>query len=147
MDWFSKAFIKASTVWLVLAMLLGMSMAINPALVVYRPIHAHLMLVGFVTMMIFGVAYHVLPRFSGRPLFSARLAYAHWWFANIGLTTMVFGFRQQIANGWGRAWMLSVGGSLTAIGVTIFAIQVWMTLDGHSAVAAPSPRPSVQLTR
>ncbi|MEP6779859.1 MAG: cbb3-type cytochrome c oxidase subunit I [Gemmatimonadaceae bacterium] len=147
MDWFSKAFIKASTVWLVLAMLLGMSMAMNPALVVYRPIHAHLMLVGFVTMMIFGVAYHVLPRFSGHPLYNARLAYAHWWFANIGLAIMVVGFRQQIANGWGHDWMLSAGGSLTALGVTIFAVQVWMTLDRRSAAVAPSPRPPVPLTR
>ena len=147
MEWFSKAFIKASTVWLVLAMLLGMSMAMNPVLVVYRPIHAHVMLVGFVTMMIFGVAYHVLPRFSGRPLFSVRLAYAHWWFANIGLATMVFGFRQQIANGWGHDWMLSIGGSLTAISVIIFAIQVWLTIDERPAVVAPSQRPSVPLTR
>jgi len=47
--------------------------------------HAHTNLLGWVSMMIFAVAYHVLPRFSGRPLYSERLADLHLILSNIGL--------------------------------------------------------------
>ena len=46
--------------------------------------HAHLMLVGFVGMMIFGVGYHLLPRLAGHPLHRPVLARAHWGLANAG---------------------------------------------------------------
>lgn len=54
--------------------------------------HAHLMLVGFAGMMIFGIGLHVLPRFTGRPLYSERLADANFLLANVGLPLMVFGW-------------------------------------------------------
>ena len=53
MDWFVKAFIKASLAWLVLGVSLGVAMAVRPAWLVYRPAHLHMALLGFVAMMIF----------------------------------------------------------------------------------------------
>ena len=70
MDWFAKIFIRASLIWFVLGITLGLAMAVHPAWVVYRPAHAHMNLVGFVTMMIFGVGYQMLPRFFGHPIHS-----------------------------------------------------------------------------
>jgi cbb3-type cytochrome oxidase subunit 1 len=35
--------------------------------------------------LIFGVSYHILPRFRGRPLHSEGLAWFQLWVANIGL--------------------------------------------------------------
>ena len=67
-------------------------MAAHPVWTVYRLAHVHMMLLGFVTMMIYGVAYHVLPRFSGHPLWSPRLAGWHCWSAQLGLALMVTGF-------------------------------------------------------
>jgi cbb3-type cytochrome oxidase subunit 1 len=37
-------------------------MAIHPPWVIYRPAHAHMNVVGFLTMMVFGVGYQLLPR-------------------------------------------------------------------------------------
>ena len=65
MDWFAKAFIKAALVWLGLGVTLGVVMAVSPAAAVYRTAHLHMNLLGFVSMMIYGVAYHVIPRFTG----------------------------------------------------------------------------------
>ena len=48
-------------------------MAVRPAWAVYRPAHVHMLLLGFVTMMIYGVAYHVVPRFAGFPLHGLTL--------------------------------------------------------------------------
>jgi Cytochrome C and Quinol oxidase polypeptide I len=60
--------------------------------VVYRAAHIHMLLLGFVTGMIFGVGYHVFPRFAARPLASPRLMRLHWWLANAGVAAMAVAF-------------------------------------------------------
>ena len=52
---------------LALGVTVGTAMAVHLEWTVYHPVHMHMMLLGFGTMMIYGVAYHVLPRFVGRP--------------------------------------------------------------------------------
>ena len=69
MDNSPRLFIKAGLIYAVIGALLGITMAINPSLSnPLRFIHIHLNLLGFMTMMVSGVAYHVLPRFSARTL-------------------------------------------------------------------------------
>ena len=140
MDWFAKRFIKASLIWLCVAVLIGLGMAIHPAWTIYRAAHMHAALLGFVTMMIFGVAYHVLPRFSGSPLYSRSLAGWHWWTANLGLGAMIVGFIARVstaAPGVVGATMLAVGGSLSAFGAFAFAWNIWRTMDGRPIVVMP----------
>jgi len=112
MEWFVRAFTKASLVWLGLGVTLGVAMAAQPAWGVYRPAHVHMNLLGFITMMIYGVAYHVLPRFSGHPLYRRGLAGLHWTLANLGLATMVAGFGLQPHLGARAIPNLMTGGSL-----------------------------------
>lgn len=76
MDWFAKVFIRASLLWFIAGITLGLAMSMYPAWVMYRPAHAHMNLVGFVVMMIFGVGYQMLPRFFGHPIHSRNLAVA-----------------------------------------------------------------------
>jgi len=54
MDWYVKAFIRASLLWFTGGIALGLAMAVHPAWVVYRPAHAHMNVVGFLTMMVYG---------------------------------------------------------------------------------------------
>jgi cbb3-type cytochrome oxidase subunit 1 len=137
MDWFVKAFIKASVTWLTLGFVLGISMAVHPAWTVYRAAHVHVMLLGFVAMMIFGVAYHVIPRFSSHQLYSSRAAGWHWWIANAGVALMTVGFLCRDSGHLFGTWVLSAGGLLSGAGTLIFAVQIWRTIDG--------PAPHVQL--
>lgn len=140
MDWFAKRFIKASLIWLCLTVLLGLAMAIHPAWTIYRPAHMHAALLGFVTMMIYGVAYHVLPRFSGSPLHSRSLAGWHWWAANLGLTAMVAGFVARVTVAVPSAVssvVLGLGGSLSALGAFAFAWNIWRTMDARPFVVVP----------
>ena len=53
-----------------------------------KPVHVHLGLLGWISMMIYGVGYHVLPRFAGKQLYSDKLANWQFWTANIGLLGM-----------------------------------------------------------
>ena len=130
MDWFVKAFIKASVTWLALGVTLGLAIAIHPLWVIYRPAHLHMVLLGFVAMMIYGVAYHVIPRFVGFPLHSSRAAGWHWWMSNVGLLLMVTGFVVRARSGAVVTVLLSAGGLLAALGAYTFAYVLWRTLDG-----------------
>ena len=48
--------------------------------------HGHVLLIGFVAMMIFGV----LPVFAGTDLYSLPLAEIQFWLQNIGLIGLAF---------------------------------------------------------
>lgn len=143
MDWFVRAFLKASVSWLALGVTLGVAMAAHPAWTVYRPAHMHMSLLGFVAMMIFGVAYHVIPRFSGSPLHDRRIAGAHWWVANAGLVLMVVGF---VLRAGGAAWLavatpvLATGGMLSVLGAYAFAWNIWRTIGAAEAAARHASR-------
>ena len=146
MEWFVKAFLKASLAWLGVGVTLGIAMAIHPAWTVYRTAHFHMNLLGFVAMMIFGVAYHVLPRFAGHPLRSHKLAKAHWWLANAGLVLMASGF-VLVARGVATAWVVvAVGGVSSAAGAYAFIYNLWRTLDGPLK-ARRAAQPGAQLVR
>src|SRR5688572_13611784 len=130
MEWFVKAFLKASLTWLGLGVTLGLAMAVHPAWAVHRTAHLHMNLLGFVSMMIFGVAYHVIPRFTGHALHTRRLATLHWWVANMGLALMVAGFMTLQGPRTLRTILLAGGGSLSAIGAYLFIYNIWRTIDG-----------------
>jgi cbb3-type cytochrome oxidase subunit 1 len=134
MDDFVKAFVKASVAWLGIGVVLGMAMAIVPEWTVYRAMHVHVMLLGFVTMFINGVGYHVVPRLSGRPLWSIPAARRHWWIANAGLCLMIAGFYLRASGSSVATGILSAGGLITAVGAFIFILQVWLTVDAPPPV-------------
>jgi cbb3-type cytochrome oxidase subunit 1 len=129
MDSFAKTFIRASLLWFIAGITLGVAMAIHPAWAVYRPAHAHMNLVGFVVGMIFGVGYQILPRFFGHPIHSRVLASAHVWLANIGLALLVTGFLLAPTIGPRSVPVTATGGSLWALGAYGFAYNMWRTFD------------------
>ena len=129
MDWFAKAFIRASLLWFLGGIAMGLAMAIHPAWIVYRPAHAHMNLVGFVVMMIFGVGYQMLPRFFGHPIHSQLLATSHIWLANLGLAGLVAGFMLAPHIGARRVPVPATGGLLWALGAYGFVYNMWRTFD------------------
>lgn len=135
MESYVSGFLRSALGWLVAGTTFGMTIAIHPAWVVYRPAHAHMVLLGFVTMMIAGVAYHVIPRFTMAALHSPSLARLHLWVANLGLATMIAGFLLRVAHPRLGLPALALGGIASAIGTWFFAWNLWRTLDR----AVPSP--------
>ena len=75
-------FALASLIYLVIGSTMGVFMLLTSESI--KPSHAHVLLIGFVAMMIFGVGYHLLPVFAGTDLYSLRLAEIHFWLQNIG---------------------------------------------------------------
>lgn len=147
MDWFSRAFLKSSLVWLGIGVTAGALMASIPTLTVYRTAHLHTNLLGFVAMMIYGVAYHVIPRFMGHPLHSGKLAGWHVWVANGGLFFLSLGFVLMPTIGPAAVPLEAIGGILSALGAYLFIYNIWRTLNGRPAMkrvhAAPNSLPVV----
>ncbi len=135
MDWFVQRFLKSALVSLGLGILMGTWMAIAPAAIIYRPAHVHLNLLGFVSMVIFGVAYHVIPRFSGHALHNRVMAGVHWWSSNIGLALLVAGFILAPHYTAASRALLAVGAGAAGVGAFLFIYNIWRTIDG-----APQPR-------
>lgn len=140
MDWFVRAFLKSSLAWLAAAVTLGVAMAVHPPWVLFRTAHLHMALLGFVAMMIFGVAYHVIPRFAGFQLHSGRAAVAHWWLSNAGLLVLVTGFAVRPWLGARAVPLLAAGGLLSAIGAYTFVYVIWRTIDGPARLRRAAER-------
>jgi cbb3-type cytochrome oxidase subunit 1 len=131
--WYIKAFIRASLLWFAAAIALGVAIAVHPQWIVYRPAHAHMSVVGFLTMLVFGVGYQLLPRLFGHPLHSERLAIAHLFFANLGLGGLVLGFLIQPYTGARAGWVTGTGGLLFALGAMLWVYNLWRTFDAADA--------------
>jgi len=129
MDWFIKAFIRASLLWFAAGIILGVGMAIEPGWIVFRPAHAHMNVVGFLTMLVFGVGYQLLPRLFGHALHSQRLAVAHLFLANAGLVGLVAGFCLQSRSTGAARWFMAGGGTLYAIGALFWLWNLWSTFN------------------
>jgi cytochrome c oxidase cbb3-type subunit 1 len=133
MDWFIKAFIRASLLWFALGIALGVAIAWYPPWIIYRPAHAHMNVVGFLTMLVFGVGYQLLPRLFGHPLASARLAIAHLFLANGGLAVLVLGFLVAPAAPTAGRWLSTAGGGLYALGALLWIVNLWRTFNAADA--------------
>ncbi len=126
-------FIKCAIIYFILAMLLGLHMSAGGPQYPYLQIHTHFNLLGWMSMMIYGVGYHILPRFSGKPLFSDKLATAHIWLANIGLLGMALGWWLQSTRT--HLFFSAVEG----LSMIFFAINMFKTIR---AVDPPKPAPA-----
>jgi cbb3-type cytochrome oxidase subunit 1 len=132
MDWFVKAFLRASLVWFSLAVALALAISLFPMLTVYRTAHLHVALLGFVTQMIYGVALHVIPRFFGQPLVHPWMAEVQFWAAQSGLVLLTLGFVSRV-NGWTFATAtVAAGGLVSAVGAACFVVNIWRTMDASA---------------
>jgi len=121
-------FIKSSLIYFAIAVLVGLDITFMPGhLGAMMPVHAHLMLLGWITMMIYGVAYHILPRFSASPLYSDKLANVQFYLAHIGLVGMAvsFAMRSYVDAG---GMLLVVFSIIEAISIFLFVFNMLMTL-------------------
>ncbi len=122
-------FIFTGLAYLLIGVTLGVLFFILPETRVLRPVHTHLNLVGFVTFLVFGIAYHVLPRFRGRPLYSEKLAWGQFWLANIGLVGLLvfLGLGAYVSFDGLRA-LQAIFGATLALSVYLFAYNMFRTL-------------------
>ena len=124
-------FLKVGMAYFLLGSLLGTLLAVPVTRdILYRApgaqwrlAHTHLNLAGFVIMIIFGIAYHILPRFAGKPLHSDAWASAHFWIAALATAGMAIGFLAPAA-----AVLLGAGSVAQFAGIVLGVVNLWITI-------------------
>ncbi|VVB88484.1 Cytochrome C and Quinol oxidase polypeptide I [uncultured archaeon] len=118
-------FAWASLVYLVIGSTMGVIMVLNQTPL--TPSHAHVLLIGWVSMMIFGVGYHLLPVFAGTELYSLRLAEAQFWLQNIGIVGLAFTMPYRYSEGSYRLGTI-VFGALSLLAIYMFVYNTARSL-------------------
>lgn len=80
--------------------------------------HIHFLTLGFFTFMIYGLGYHMLPKFCGRPLKEGFLLTAHELCAHIGIWTLGIGWMVDDLE------VVKIGAALSFAGFAFFAVNL-----------------------
>jgi cbb3-type cytochrome oxidase subunit 1 len=79
--------------------------------------------------MIYGVGYHILPRFMGRPLYSNKIGEAQFYLANISLVAMLLFYTLNVYSPGGLYRTLTVvSGTVQVVSVFLFFYNMLKTL-------------------
>ena len=127
-------FTGISIVYLLIGCPLGVMFLFLPHYIPYlRPVHAHINLIGFVSIMIFGVSYHMFPRFTGSPIYSVPIGRLQFYLANLGLIGMTLSWwvfeRESSVQHIG----LLTFGAVEAVAAVLYIYNSWKTLNQRQA--------------
>jgi len=106
--------------------------------------HVHLLLGGFMAMMIYGVGYFILPRFAASAIRWPAMVPAHFWLSNLSLLGMVisrpFAVTLDSAQ-WMGIFHLSV--TVQVLSILLFVANLGLTLSAKPRPAAiPATEPA-----
>lgn len=123
-------YLRMSVIYFVLGVLIGFGMLLWPAEAgYYISTHVHLNLLGFMSMMIYGVGYHILPKFSGRHIYSPQIMKVQFWLANAGLIGMVVSWPFTVSGDTPMAeTVLIFSALLSVIAIILFAFNMLKTV-------------------
>jgi len=129
MDRFVRNFIIISIVYLGVSSLLGIAMLKEQSLMSLKFVHSHLNMLGWVSMMIYGVGYHILPKFAGKPLKYPKMGELQFWLANIGLIGMLGFYTLDVYNHSAMYNNLAVMfGGIEVVSIVLFFYNMLATL-------------------
>jgi len=118
----NRWFILAAQAYLVLA---GLGLLMNGSFLsdnAARPAFLHLFTLGFMLFMIYGLASHMLPRFTGNPIREGAWPWLQMGLAHCGVIGYAVGYLA------GRHTLIVVGAVLTWLSLAVFSFRVWPVL-------------------
>ena len=123
-------YLRMSILYFVVGTAIGFGLLIWPSEAgYYIPVHVHLNLLGFMSMMIFGVGYHILPKFSGRLMYSPLIMKVQFWLANAGLIGMAVSWPLYDRGTSSLSETVLIASSfLSFVGVVLFAFNMMKTV-------------------
>jgi hypothetical protein len=137
-----EPFIRTAYAWLLVTLGLGAALALRELLWDVPPsasalvAERHALALGFLSLLIFGMASRIVPVFGGVPLWRPRLLVPLYVVFNLGVALRVagelMGNRDDLARG-----LVAVSGLLGFLGLALFALMLWRTLDRRPRVALP----------
>ncbi|CAM2825392.1 cytochrome-c oxidase [Paenibacillus sediminis] len=114
--------IKISVVYFVIGVLLGMYMSMSHSYT-YTGVHVHINLLGWVSLAVSGLIYHLFPKAG-----ESTLGKIHFWLHNIGVPIMMIGLFLLLSEVSGMEPVIAVGGVITVLGVIFLALNVFQNV-------------------
>jgi cbb3-type cytochrome oxidase subunit 1 len=112
-------FLRLAVVYAVLGVTLGIVMAGSHNFT-FRPVHAHLNLLGWASMALFGLWYRSAP-VAGE----TRLAKAHFWMHNVALPIQMITLAMFYSGNVSVEPVLALASVVIGIGFACFGINLW----------------------
>ena len=114
----TTAWFKLAVLYLVAGVALGLHMAKSGDHGMY-PVHAHINLLGWVSMALFGLIYRQFPALAGN-----KLAKAHFWLYNLALPVNMATLFMYLGGNVAIEPVLGVASMVLGLAIAIFAINV-----------------------
>jgi hypothetical protein len=118
----SVIWIRVAVVYFIVGVAMGVFMGASGDHSLY-PLHAHLNLLGWVSMALFGLLGGVFPAIADN-----LLAKLHFWIYNIALPIMAFALFRVLRGNVGMEPVLGMASAATAVAVVLFAGNVLFNL-------------------
>jgi hypothetical protein len=113
-------FFVAAILFALTGMILGIWMGVTgPEVFNYAPVHAHINLVGWVTLFLIGLWYRGAPAVA-----STRLAEVHFWCAIIGAILLTIGIVGAVTPNESLELVIIPGSLLTLLAMILFLVIV-----------------------
>lgn len=118
----NRLFMLGAMIYLMLG---GLGLVINGALLSdgpARPVALHLVTVGFMLMLVYGLGAHMLPRFTGNPILRGAWPWIQMGLVHAGLLAYSAGFLA------GVYLVVIAGGALIWLSLLVFTMRIWSVL-------------------
>lgn len=112
--------LRIAVVYLFVGALLGLAMGITQKFVL-APVHAHLLLLGWASLALAGIVYHLYP-----PASATRLARLHFWLHNLGLPVFMIGLALLLTGTEAGIAITGAGATVVLIGLALFTTNVML---------------------
>lgn len=114
----SRIFLITGALWLLVGISLGMWMGAHQDFTL-APVHAHINLLGFTLMTIFGIAYRVIPGLA-----DTAFAKAHFWLHEVGVLVTLICLPLVIQGNHGLEPVLAAAEGVIFLGIIAWTINV-----------------------
>lgn len=130
----TRLFIKTSFLYLITALFIGTALVARSVLQMpswlagLSPVYFHLLMVGWVTQLIFGVAYWMLPKYTQeKPHGFDKVWWATFWLLNFGVLARVIAepFRIISSAPW-LGWLLAASAVAQWLAGIGFVFNAWL---------------------
>ncbi|SCK05888.1 hypothetical protein [Vogesella sp. LIG4] len=115
----ASLWLRLAALYFLLGVALGIHMGASGDHALF-PVHAHLNLLGWVSMTLFGLLFRHYPRLG-----SSRLAWPQFWLYNLGLPVMLFAVAAIYMGHHQFEPLAGVGSLLVGLAVLLFAINLF----------------------
>ena len=112
-------FLLAAAIYGIISMVMGMVMGAKEEFTL-TPVHAHLNLLGWIALTLYGIVYKIYPAMG-----ESKLATAQFYIANAGIVVLIPSLAAFLLGNTGALTVLIVGELLTVSALVIFFVNIW----------------------